>query len=137
MATLIEFSNVSQPAGEPRRRWFVSDDLDLVVWCDESGRPIGFQLCYDSPERALTWQPDRGFSHMAVDLGERGGGRYKGIPILVADGPFPANSVADRFADESAGLPAELADFVNMKLRQHPNYVHEASRGRHRGRTKR
>lgn len=128
MAALMEISNVSQPAGEPRRRWFMSDDLDLVVWCDESGRPSGFQLCYDRglSERALTWQLDCGFSHMAVDDGERVGGKYKAIPILVADGPFPANTVADRFAGESAELPADLADFVNMKLRQHPNYVQDA-----------
>ena len=123
-----EISNVSQPAGEPRRRWFVSGDLDLVVWCDESGRPIGFQLCYDKglSERALTWQPDCGFSHRAVDDGERVGGKYKAIPILIPDGLFPANRVANCFADECAELPSEIAHFVNLKLRQHPDYVQEA-----------
>ena len=128
MTALIEISNVRQPAGEPRRRWFVSDDLDLVVWCDESGRPNGFQLCYDKglSERALTWQPDRGFSHMAVDDGDRVGGKYKPIPILLAVGVFPANRVVDCLADESAELPAEIADFVNKKLRQHPDYVQVA-----------
>jgi hypothetical protein len=85
MTMLIEISNVSQPAGEPRRRWFVSDDLDLVVWCDESGRPSGFQLCYDKglSERALTWQPDRGFTHTAVDDGDRGGGSIKPFRYLL------------------------------------------------------
>jgi hypothetical protein len=115
MTTLIEISNVSQPPGGPWRRWFVSNDLDLVVWCDESGRPNGFQLCYDkgTSERALSWQPDRGFSHTAVDDGDRGGGKHKAIPILVGhEGLFPARRVADRFAAESAELPAEFADFV-------------------------
>jgi hypothetical protein len=124
---LIEIPNVTQLAGEPRRRWFVSEALDLVVWCDASGRPSGFQLCYGhgGSQRALTWQPDRGFAHMAVDDGERGCGKYKAIPILLADGPFAANQVADRFAGESAELPPEFAEFVNRKLREHPDYVPE------------
>jgi hypothetical protein len=128
MPALVEIQNVSQSAGEPWRRWFVSDDLDLVLWCDESVRPSGFQLCYDKgrAECALTWQPVRGFSHMAVDDGERVGGKYKAIPILVADGLFPANRVAACFADESAEVPPEIADFVNTKLQQHPNYVGKA-----------
>jgi hypothetical protein len=125
---LLEISNVSQPAGEPRRRWFVSDDLDLFVWYDESGRMNGFQLCYDKDrsEHALTWQPNCGFSHKAVDDGKRVGGKPKAIPILVAGGLFPAKRVADCFAGESAELPPELADFVNTKLQQHPDYVAEA-----------
>ena len=124
---LLEMSNVSQSAGEPPRRWFVSDDLDLLVWCDDSGRPSGFQLCYDKgpSQRALTWQRDRGFSHKAVDEGDRVGGKYKAIPILTTDGPFPANRVAERFAHESAELPPEFAAFVKMKLQQHPDYVPE------------
>jgi hypothetical protein len=105
----------------------MSDDLDLVVWYDESRRPRGFQLCYDRgpSECALTWLPDDGFSHRTVDNGDRVGGKYKATPILLADRPFPANRVADRFADESGELPAEIADFVMLKLRQHPDYVEE------------
>ena len=127
MADFIEIRNVSQAAGEPRRRWFVSDAFDLVVWWDASGQPSGFQLCYDQggSERALTWQPDCGFTHRAVDDGERGWGRYKAIPILLADGPFAANQVAARFAVESAELPPEVADFVIKKLHEHPAYVPE------------
>ena len=107
----------------------MSDDLDLVIWCDESGRPTGFQLCYDKgrSERALTWQPDRGFTHTIVDDGERVGGKYKAIPILIAGGLFAANRVANLFSEESAELPPEFAEFVKMKLRQHPDYVHETS----------
>src|SRR4029453_10152222 len=40
MCGLIEFPNVSQIPGEPRRRWFTSENLGLVVWCDESDRPM-------------------------------------------------------------------------------------------------
>ena len=131
MTALVEIPNVSQPAVEPRRRWFNSDNLDLVIGCDESGGPTRFQLCHDKgrSERALTWQPDRGFTHMIVDDGERLGGKFKAIPILIAGGLFAANRVADCFSKESAELPAEFAELVKMKLRQHPDYVHETSAG--------
>jgi hypothetical protein len=76
-------------------------------------------------EHALTWRPDGGFSHKTVDNGDHVGGKYKATPILLAEGPFPANRVADRFADECRGMPAEIADFVMLKLRQHPDYVEE------------
>jgi hypothetical protein len=125
MAGLIEVSTVSQAAGEPRRRWFVSDGFDLVVWWDPAGQPSGFQLCYDQggSERALTWRPEHGFTHQAVDDGERGRGKYKAIPILLDDRPFDANPVAARFTAESAELPSAVADFVIKKLREHPSYV--------------
>ncbi len=126
MAALIEDPSARRVPGEPRRRWFRSDDLDLIVWCDESGAPTAFQLCYDKPrsEHALTWNPDAGFLHTAVDDGEDVGVKYKATPILVTDGDFDANRVCDRFAEASADLPREIAEFVSTKLRQHPTYVH-------------
>jgi hypothetical protein len=129
MSVLIEFQNVSQVPGEPRRRWFTSDDVDLVVWCDESGRATAFQLCYDKArsECALTWKPDRGFSHRAVDDGECfRGGRYKATPILGADVPVSATLIRESFALVSAGLPVEFANFVSNKLRELSNNVTQA-----------
>jgi hypothetical protein len=125
MGTLAEISAVRQIPGEPRRRWFRTDDLDLIVWCDEAGAPTSFQLCYDKlrSERALTWTPDRGFLHAAVDDGEDVGLGYKATPILVAGGRFDANRVGDRFAAASAELPREIVEFVGNKLKQHPDYV--------------
>src|SRR5579859_2469289 len=101
MCALIEFENVRQVLGEPRRRWFTSDDVDLVVWCDESGRATGFQLCYDKAhsECALTWKPDFGFSHRAIDDGECfRGGKHKGTPILSAAVPVSAALIRETFA---------------------------------------
>ena len=120
---------VRQASGEPRRRWFASNDLDLIVWCDDSGSPIGFQLCYDKlrSEHALTWKPELGFVHTAVDDGEdKVGLRYKSTPILVADGRFDANGVSDLFCASSGRLPPDIVKFVTTKLRQHPNYLHRA-----------
>jgi hypothetical protein len=120
--TLTEISAIRQIPGEPRRRWFRTDDLDLIVWCDEAGAPTSFQLCYDKlrSERALTWTPERGFLHEAVDDGGVG---YKATPILVAGGRFEANRVGERFAAASHELPREIVEFVGNKLKQHPDYV--------------
>ena len=65
MGALNEVLEVRQiHEDEPRRRWFRSDDLDLIVWCDEAGMPRGFQLCYDKPrsKHTLTWLPSSGSS---------------------------------------------------------------------------
>jgi hypothetical protein len=128
MASLIEIPSVSQPPDDPPRRWFSSDNLGLIVWSERSGRPNAFQLCYDAghSERALTWSLERGFTQASVDDGERVGGKYKATRILVGDGPFAVKEVSDRFAEASAGIPAELSEFVGHKLREHPNYVHQA-----------
>jgi hypothetical protein len=125
MRTLTEISAVRQIPGEPRRRWFRTDDLDLIVWCDAAGAPMSFQLCYDKlrSERALTWTPERGFLHTAVDDGEDIGLGYKQTPILLAGGQFDANRVGDRFAAASAQLPREIAEFVGNKLKRHPDHV--------------
>ena len=125
MNSLIEFQNVSQVPGDPPRRWFTSEDLDLIVWCDESGRPSAFQLCYDkgASERALTWTAERGFCHMAVDDGERIRGKHKLSPILVKEVPFSASVITKHFAQASTGLPAGFAEFVNMRLQELPKDV--------------
>ena len=128
MSKLIEFANVRQIPGEPRRRWFTCEDLELVVWCDESGGPIGFQLCYNNggSEYALTCSPDCGFSHKIVDDGEQGPGKHKATPILVAGAPASARLITERFAQVSAGLPVKIAEFVGKKLREGGEYVTEA-----------
>jgi hypothetical protein len=127
MCKLIEFENVRQIPGEPRRRWFTCKDLELVVWCDALGGPSGFQLCYNSggSEYAVTWKPDCGFSHKIIDDGEQRPGKYKATPILVADAPAPAKLISERFAQVSAGLPVEFADFVRKKLRERARYITE------------
>src|SRR5262245_47560937 len=127
-ASLSEVFNVRQVPGEPRRRWFTSNEFDLIVWCDESGRPAAFQLCYDKPlaERALTWTPELGFVHTAVDDGEGVGGKHKGTPILAPNGSFAAIRVSERFAEVSGKLPRDIVEFVDTRLRQHPSCVHPA-----------
>jgi len=120
MDALTEIAGTRQIPGEPPRRWFASRSLDLIVWLDGSGAPVGFQLCYDKTrsEHALTWTPEAGYSHHAVDDGESGDSRYKRTPVLVEDGHFDAARVSDLFARASVKLPREVADFVGAKLRE-------------------
>jgi hypothetical protein len=120
MAPVQEVLRARQVPGEPPRRWFSSSELDLIVWCDDAGAPIAFQLCYDKGrrERALTWEPATGLIHSAVDDGERTVGmRYKATPILEPDGPLDIPRVAERFRAARPGLPPDIADFVSARLR--------------------
>ena len=121
---LTEVENARQRAGEPRRRWFTSDDLDLIVWSDEAGRPIGFQFCYGRPrsEHALTWSTERGYWHAAVDDGERMGLGHKASPVLVPDGPLDVRRLERVLQVTGGGLPADIVAFVIDRLRAHPEY---------------
>ena len=121
---LTEVENARQRAGEPRRRWFTSDDLDLIVWSDEDGRPIGFQFCYGRPrfEHALTWSAERGYWHAAVDDGESVGLGYKASPVLVPDGPLDVRALERLLQAAGRGVPAGIVAFVADRLRAHPEY---------------
>jgi hypothetical protein len=115
---LRELSDVRQIEGGRRRRWFQSDDEDLIVWYAQDDAIDGFQLCYDrhSHERALTWMRGQGFSHNRIDAGEGSALRYKRSPVLTADGRFDADAMIRRFTEISAALPPEVSEFVSGKL---------------------
>ena len=118
---LSEIRNPRQIEGEGRRRWFTDDYFDLIVWYDLSGELAGFQLCYDKArtERALTWRRDQGYSHERVDEGEIPG-RAKMSPVLVPDGAFPRNGVAERFFEASAQIDPEIRELVYDRLLRFP-----------------
>ena len=121
---LKELENVPHSPDEPARRWFTSANLDLIVWLDEAGSPKAFQLCYDKTrsEHALTWTRERGFSHLAIDDGEQGGGLdHKGTPILVPDGHYDIQQLLALFETASEGVPAEIVEFVGRTMRSHPD----------------
>lgn len=120
---LREIPNVQQVPGEPPRRWFFSHEQDLLIWFDEDGAPIAFQLAYGKyrNERALRWKTGKGFTHDAVDDGESSG-VLKQAAILVSDGYFDATTVLERFIQLSADVPREIVDFVCARLREHPNF---------------
>jgi hypothetical protein len=119
---LKEHANVRQVPGESKRRWFHSDDFDLIVWLSDGQGFSGFELCYDKQrsERSVTWTRSRGFAHMSVDDGEQRPGKYKASPVLTAGGGFDALRVYSSFLKASTAIPREVAIFVLTALRRHP-----------------
>ena len=122
MNPLREIAHTRQIAGEPRRRWFTSNELDLIVWLNDDEQPVGFQLCYDklTGERALTWREGRGFDHSAVDDGEGSPTRHKATPILVADGVFQRSRVSAQFERSSEDVPNGIRRYVIERLDHYP-----------------
>ena len=118
---LSEIANPRQVVGEGFRRWFTDDYFDLIVWYGDEDRPIGFQLCYDKQtrERALTWTRAHGFQHDRMDAGETPG-HPKMTPIIVADGAFNRDPVAERFRGASARIDPLVVSFVLEKLGLYP-----------------
>jgi hypothetical protein len=130
LPVLREVPDTAQVEGEPPRRWFFSHEQDLLVWFGPDGAPSAFQLAYGKyrDEHALRWKVGRGFEHYAVEDGERTG-VSKQAPLLEPDGLFPASSVLNRFLELSAEIPKEIADFIALRLREHPEY-HSGSEAR-------
>ena len=119
---LKEVREVRQVPGDARRRVFFSGDLDLTVWFDHDDAILGFELCYDKGknERAVRWNRMHGFQHQKVDDGENRPGRYKGTPILVPDGLFPAKKISRLFEESSRDMDRPISEFVYHKLLEYP-----------------
>jgi len=121
---LAEIPRARQIPGEGFRRWFTDEYFDLIVWYEDADSPgtlKGFQLCYDKNgrERALTWTRDHGFQHNRIDSGEIPG-HSKMSPVILADGEFRGDAVAELFRREAAGIDQTLASFVYSKVRAYP-----------------
>ena len=109
---------VKQIPGEPRRRWFEDNYFDLLVWENESGQIVEFQLCYDKLhyQRSLIWNEKSGYLHNKVDDGENNPGKYKATPILVDDGIFDAETIAEKFKYKSKDIDTKVSTFVYNKI---------------------
>nr|CAP48933.1 putative integron gene cassette protein [uncultured bacterium] len=115
---LQEYRDVKQLPGEVERRWFYCDDLDLIVWQNDSGSICGFHLCYDkkTDEKAIVWHETSGYSHYKVDSGEDHSKRLKATPILLSDGIFEAERITLLFSSEANNIDPMLSSFVHAKL---------------------
>ncbi len=127
---LAEIKETRQIHEEGYRRWFTDDDFDLIVWYDARRAeappdPVaglkGFQLCYDKTgrERALTWTLEHGFQHNRIDAGEIPG-HAKMTPVIMADGDFSHETVAEMFRARAAGIDPALARFVYAAVKGYP-----------------
>ncbi|PID56505.1 hypothetical protein CSB45_10765 [candidate division KSB3 bacterium] len=119
---LREYEHIRQVEGEGKRRWFSDKYFDLIVWSDDAGTILGFQLCYDAEgtPRALTWRQDSGYSHHRIDDGEQRPGKVKATPVLLADSLFNQEAVAARFTRATSQISPDIADFVVKKLLEYP-----------------
>ena len=117
---LYEIKGIRQYEGEPNRRWFFDNEVDLTVWFDTADGIVGFQLCYDKTQDqyALTWREDSGYQHNRVDDGESIGsiGRFKGTPLLFMNGHFDRQRIANIFAEKSQDIPKQIRKFVSDKI---------------------
>ena len=121
-ALLVELPAAVAVPGTPRRRWFSSPQLDLIIWLDADDAIEAFQLCYDKPlqEHSLTWRDGVGYCHQAVDAGDRQGLGHKSTPLLTATTPVDPDRLRRELHRAGARLPADLLRFVDEKLRCHP-----------------
>lgn len=113
MNKLYEIRNTKQIPGEPRRRWFSSQDLDLIVWLGEDDSIIGFQLSYDKlfDQRALTVYATK-FFHSKVDDGASSPEKFKATPQLVNDDELNGSRLAQIFMNEAQGIDSLIAEHV-------------------------
>ncbi len=99
---LKEIEGVRQIPEDGPRRWFVDENLDLIVWyTDDHSEITGFQLCYDkkSVQRCLTWQKGEG-----------------GRSTLGSDGRVSIKRVIRLFESVCADLPERERDLVLTRL---------------------
>jgi len=117
---LREFEDVKQFAGEPRRRWFEDEYFDLIVWQNEGGEIIEFELSYDKSknQRAIRWEKSAGFAHYRVDDGN-GPGKHKATPVLFSGGSFDFEKIAQFFMLASKEVNEKIVEFVHEKILQY------------------
>ena len=123
MSQLAEVSKVVQRPGEPARRWFQSETLDVQLWLDDSGAPIGFQLAWrdGSLGRAITAHAGQPLLHEQVDEGGRGGkGVARSALLHAVERDFDLALILPRFAAASAAMPEALRRFVLDRLGGEP-----------------
>ena len=113
---LREIGNISQIPGQPSRRWFNDELLDLFVWQDESGRFMGFQLCFDKDtvERALTYFERDGYS--LDDVHPEESSLDMGSPVLSHGSELPFPHLPALLAERGAGIDSRVLCYVTEKL---------------------
>ncbi len=112
-----EIKNAKKYDNGVRIKWFSNQYFDLIVWFDDNDNIISFQLTYDKFQNpyAITWRHSRGFLHEKVDDGETGVRRKK-TPILLPDGFFPHQEIAEKFKIESTDIDSVIKNFVFDKI---------------------
>ena len=118
MSRLIELKSDQRLVGN--RRWFSSPDIDLIIWTDQLDSIVALEFYYDKNinEHVLLWRQRSGFTHLAVDDGEKPTLEYKRTPILISDGRYDPDRIRSLFEGSCNDLPADIASEVREKLEQ-------------------
>jgi len=118
---LREITDVRQIPGDPRRRWFTDESMDLYAWLDEKDEIAGFQLTYGKPfdEKALTWKRGGIVLHTRVEEGASPG-KYPGSPLLMPDGAVDADHVLREFKDRAKDIEWGIVECVTVQLSELP-----------------
>lgn len=118
---LREIAHTRQHPGEPLRRWFTSETMDLVIWLNADNSLAAFQLCHDKPqaEKALSWSANYGLSAMRVDDGSSLLPGHKATPVLQADSRPDIKSALAAFRESCREVPALYADAIISQLNHH------------------
>jgi hypothetical protein len=113
---LYEILNAKKFEDGNKLRWFSSNYFDLKVSYNDD-KIFFFQLTYNKIKNphALSWHIDKGFLHEEVDDGEEPG-RFKKSPILLPDGIFHSEVIAEKFKNESAEIDQSIAKFIYKKI---------------------
>lgn len=127
---LKELRNPKQHPGEPCRRLFWDDYLQLCVWVDAQNAPLGFELSYDLAGdcRAFRCMPGPEVEHYAVDDGESRTLR-KAIAILRVDRSRINHEIPHVFRCRSQDLEPVIAGLVQRTLEHYLATVAPASPG--------
>lgn len=115
---LKEVAHTKQHPGEPPRRWFTSETMDLVLWLHTDGSLAAFQFCYDKPltEKALSWSPLQGLCSMRVDDGSQQLPGHKTTPLLQNDSTPDIKAALAAFREASQDIPSPYADAIIRQL---------------------
>jgi len=105
---LRELKKVRQIKGEPFRRWFVDEDLELILWYDLDRKLEGFQICYDklAGTRTITWK------RVKTSTGES-------KSLLMSDGPYNKSRLLALMEQGSKEMDANLRSFILERLQSH------------------
>ena len=112
-----EIDNPRQNDGDPFRRVFQGDKLDLVVWY-EGEKIIGFQLgmTISGHKSVYTWDHKKGGMTHGVDVGEGYPFKAKQSPVLTEGTTSFGYKLMEVFMEEGESLDNTLGIFIYSKL---------------------
>lgn len=114
---LTEWLGASRSDSGAVRRWFVDDDMDLIVWFRDQVI-TDFQLCYDKrgDQHAITWSDNGSVQHRRVDAGDRPSGRAKSSPVITGVASRAIEELPVRFANRASELDPSMTAFVTKVI---------------------